>query len=126
MTGIIIILLSLFGIMFSLLVHSFVELTNYLLDQPGVFYFLSEKLCQDPLESFFGKQRMRGGHCDNPTVQAFLKGTMSLRVQGSMAVKPMRGNCRRGKENKKPLPCDDTPMPKRPRLSKYYSHHVII
>ncbi len=32
-------------------------------DQPGVFYFLCEKLCQDSLESFFGKQRMHGGHC---------------------------------------------------------------
>ncbi len=105
-------------IVVAYIVHSFVELTKYLLDQPGVFYFLSEKLCQDPLESFFGKQRMRGGHCDNPTVQTFLKGTTSLRVQGSMAVKPMRGNCRRGKENKKPLPCDSTPLPKRPRLGR--------
>ena len=44
------------AILFLPVVHSFVELTKYLLDQPGVFYFLSEKLCQDPLESFFGKQ----------------------------------------------------------------------
>lgn len=35
------------------------------------------------------------------------------RVQGPMAVKPMRGNCRRGKKNKRPLPCVDTSMPKR-------------
>ena len=97
-------------------VHSFVELTQYLLGLPGVNYFLSEKLCQDPLESFFGKQRMRGGYCDNPTVQTFLKGTVSLRVQGSMALKPMRGNCRRENEENEPLFYDDNiPLPKRPR-----------
>ena len=45
------------------------------------------------MESFFGKQRMRGGYCDNPNAQAFLKGTVSLRVQGSISVKLMRGNC---------------------------------
>ena len=90
------------------------ELTEYLLEQPGVFYFLSEKLCQDPLESFFGKQRMRGGYCDNPNVQTFFKGTVSLRVQGSMALKPRRGNCRRGEDSRNET-LDDTPLPKRPR-----------
>ena len=94
-------------------VNSFVELVSY----PGVSYVLSEKLCQDPLESFFGKQRMRGGYCDNPTVQSFLKGTTSLRVQGSMATKPTRGNCRRGKENEEEA-VDDTPLPKRKRTKQ--------
>ena len=64
------------------IVHSFVELTRYLRDKPGVQYFLSEKLCQDPLESFFGKQRMRGGYSDNPTVQTFLKGNRVLKDSG--------------------------------------------
>ena len=64
------------------------ELVEYLLPIKGVYYVLSEKLCQDPLESFFGKQRMRGGYCDNPNVSAFLKGTVSLRVQDSMAKRP--------------------------------------
>ena len=95
------------------------ELVTYLLDFPGVKYILSEKLCQDPLESFFGKQRMRGGYSDNPTVSSFLKGTVSLRVQGSMAMKPTRGNCRRGKENNDDNEkVDDTPLPKRKRNRK--------
>ena len=80
----------------SYTVKSLVELTRYVLQLPDVHYFLSVKLCQDPLESFFGKQRMRGGHCDNPTVQTFLCGTSSLRVQGSVAQKPIHGNCKRG------------------------------
>lgn len=96
--------------------HSFVELARYLLNYPGVHYLLSEKLCQDPLESFFGKQRMRGGHCDNPTVDSFLYGTSSLRVQGSVAVKPVRGNCKRGRsQSLDKVPIDDTPLPKRRR-----------
>ena len=94
------------------IVYSFVELTEYLLGLPGVKYVLSEKFYQDPLESFFGKQRMRGGYNDNPNVQAFLKGTVSLRVQGSLASKPVRGNCM-SRENT--LVVDDTPLPKRRR-----------
>ena len=40
-----------------------------LLSVPSVEYILSERLCQDPLESFFGKkQRAARGRSDNPTV----------------------------------------------------------
>ena len=85
--------------------------------QPGVQYVLSAKLNQDSLESFFGKQRMRGGYSDNPNVATFLSGAQSLRVQGSAAVKPTRGNCKRGK-SKKPLTVDDTPLPKRKKILK--------
>lgn len=94
-------------------VYSFVELTEYLLGLPGVRYILSEKFCQDPLESFFGKQRMRGGYNDNPNVQTFLKNTVSLRVQGSLASKPFKGNCTSREKNS--LAVDSTPLPKRRR-----------
>lgn len=92
------------------IVYSFVELTEYLLGLPGVKYVLSEKFCQDPLESFFGKQRMRGGYSDNPNAQMFLKNTVSLRLQGSLAAKPINGNCT-PRENA--LVADNTPLPKR-------------
>ena len=36
------------------------ELTRYLLNQSGVHCVLSVKLSQDELESFFGKQQMKG------------------------------------------------------------------
>ena len=42
--------------------------------------FLSNNLCQDPLENFFGCQRQRGGNSDNPTVQDFFNNTQALRV----------------------------------------------
>ena len=54
---------------------------------------------------------MHRGSNDNPTVAAFLKNTASLGVQGSVALKPVRGNCRRGKENRD-IDVDDTPLPK--------------
>ena len=89
------------------------------LDMPGVRYFLSEKLCQDPLESFFGKQRMRGRYSDNPSMEGFLKGTVSLRVQGSVAAEPKRGNCSRGEPHTiSDCVVDNTPLPKRRRRNK--------
>ena len=57
---------------------------------------------------------MRGGRCDNPTVNSFLYGTSSLRVQGSLAVKSVRGNCKRGC-SKSNVIIDEKPLPKRPR-----------
>jgi len=49
---------------------------------PGVTAFLSEKLCQDSLEKFFGCQRQRGGVNDNPTVHQFCLNTQALWVVG--------------------------------------------
>ena len=84
--------------------HAFLQFTYSNLQSISLINLgYSEKFCQDP---FFGKQRMHG---DNPNAQSFLKGTVSLRVQGSMTLKPMRGNCRHEED---PLPCDDTPIPK--------------
>ena len=77
---------------------------------------LTAKLSQDSLESFFGKQRMRGGYCDNPNVATFLYGAQSLRVQGSTAVKPTRGNCKRGR-SKESIVIDKQPLPKHRRYS---------
>ena len=97
-------------------VHSFIELSNILLGVPGVQYVLSEKFCQDPVESFFGKQRACGGRNENPTVKQFMENTASLRVQGSSALEPARGNCRkRGRDAHDAV--DNTKLPKRKRYS---------
>lgn len=80
---------------------------------------MSEKLCQDPLEGFFGKQRMRGGYSDNPTVHSFLNGTVSLRTQKAVALAPKRGNCKRKREDLS-IAIDLTPLPKRPRMKNNY------
>ena len=73
---------------------SFVELVNYLFKQPDVKSFLSQRLCQDPLENFFGCQRQRGAVHDNPNVQEFTKNTQALRVINSFCKGPSKGNCR--------------------------------
>ena len=72
--------------------------------------FLSEKVSQDPLEKFFGRQRLRGGVNDNPNVFQFLKNNQALRVINSIDFDLVNGNCRGsntvelpGEENSKPL-----------------------
>ena len=78
---------------FSFLVHSFVELVKYLLSIPGVSVFISNKLSQDPIEKFFGQQRQRGSSNDNPNVSQFIKATQALRVINTTCA-DIKGNCR--------------------------------
>lgn len=99
------------------LVHSFVGLVKYLFTINGVKVFLSNRLCQDPLENFFGQQRQRGGVSDNPNSAEFLKNTQSLRIVNSMCRKAVKGNCR-GRKSKQTIDeADLQPLPKRK-----YSH----
>ena len=95
-------------------VNSFVELGKKLLSTDGVKAVFSERSNEDPLESFFGKQRQHGGYRENPTVQDFIHGTQSLRVQGALARDPLRGNTRKADTS---IVIDDTPLPKRKRCS---------
>ena len=74
--------------------HSFVELTEYLLSQPGVSFFLSNNISQDPLENFFGQQRQRGRVNENPNALEFMRNTQALRVINT-ACATIKGNCRR-------------------------------
>ena len=92
------------------------ELTKYLLtkSKKGT-YFLSEKLNQDPLENYFGQQRARGGRNENPTVQQSLHNAVAIRVQKSMVLDPVRGNCGRKRRLFQTETIDDTPWQKRRR-----------
>lgn len=95
--------------------HSFIDLTQYIFTSvPGVKFFLSEKLSQDPLEKFFGMQRQRGGTNENPNVFQAIKNTQALRVISTtckhVTVKGnSRGNTSLEKEN------FDEPLKKRKR-----------
>ena len=91
--------------------ESFLELAPFLLKQPGVKFLYSERFNQDPVEAFFGQQRARGGRNDSPTVQQFCDTTVSLRLQRSAALNPVRGNCR--KQDTATIQVDETPLPKR-------------
>jgi len=86
-------------------------MAKFLLSQPGVDFILSERFCQDCLEVFFGKQRAQGGRSDNPTSQQFLKNTVSIRVQATIATDPARGNNRKRPTTQ--IEIDETPLPRR-------------
>ena len=69
---------------------------QYLFTIPGVSFFLSQWICQDTLEHFFGCQRQRGGVHNNPNVQEFIKNTKALRIVNCIAKPPKNGNYRGG------------------------------
>eukprot|EP00731_Ephydatia_muelleri_P010026 Em0005g612a len=73
---------------------SVIEIVQYVFTVPGVDSVLSQRLCQYPLEGFFGHQRQRGGVHDNPNTAEFLKNTQAVRVIGSLCPDPVYGNCR--------------------------------
>ena len=102
---------------FSLiLVNAFVEMTEYLLKHEGVKFLLSERFCQDPVEEFFGNQRAKGGRCDNPTAKDFCDTTVSIRVQKTAALHPLRGNCSK-RQGERTIEIDSTPLKKRKRCA---------
>ena len=99
-------------------------MTKFILSQPQAsgekLYVLSERISQDPLENYFGKQRARGGRNENPNLQECLHNAAALRVQKSMALDPVRGNCSRKRRlygDEQPQ-IDNTPLPKRKRPNK--------
>ncbi|XP_019862720.1 PREDICTED: uncharacterized protein LOC109591422 [Amphimedon queenslandica] len=77
--------------------HSFIDLIKFIFTIPGVKSFLSERLSQDPLEKFFGRQRQRGRANKNPTSSEFLKNNRALRLVNSITIETHKGNTR-GKE----------------------------
>ena len=93
------------------LVLSFVELVQYLFTVPGVSLFLGNRICQDPLENFFGQQRQRGTVNENPSANEFVKNTQALRVINATC-RGIKGNCRGGTIPDEIL---SGPLPKRPR-----------
>ena len=101
----------------STLVKSFVALVKYAFTIPGVTSFLSEKLCQDPLDSFFGCQRQRGRVNENPTVHEFCQNTQALRVVNSICQNVVKGNCCRKRE-KTHVEVENRPLMKRRRVHK--------
>ncbi len=102
-------------ILFFLTAKSFVELVRYLFKQPHVKSFLSQRICQDPIENFFGCQRQRGGTHENPSVKEFVQNTQALRVVNSFCKGPARGNCRGIADTQKENEQLSQPLPKRPR-----------
>ena len=92
------------------------EMTKFLLSKDTTLYILSERISQDPLENYFGRQRACGGRNENPTLQQCIQNSAPLRIQSSHTLNPVRGNCRRKRLlTAEQLAIDDTPLPKRKR-----------
>ena len=101
--------------LFSFAVLSFVELAQDLLLLPGVEYFLSDKLNQDPLEEWFSTVRGAGGSNNNPSAQDLGNTHLNLLVAGSNAVASTKGNCRNQKRKQN---LSDTPLPRKKAKQK--------
>ena len=89
------------------------ELLDFLFAIPGVTVFLSNRICQDPLEIFFGQQRQRGRVNENPNAAEFMKNTKALRMVNSFCSR-VKGNCR-GNQQGLPFDIENTPLEKRRR-----------
>lgn len=77
---------------------------------------LSERISQDPLENYFGRQRARGGRNENPNLQQCMVNAAALRIQKSVALDPVRGNCRRKRRaelDEATVISESVPLPKR-------------
>ena len=107
-------IIPLFNNKINIAVLSFVEMGRYLLKYPGVKFLFSERFTQDPLESFFGHQRQRGGGSDNPNTLQFMYATSSIRTQKTIG-HIRRGNVRGSKAEDLEKQYDDAPLAKRPR-----------
>ena len=97
-------------------VSAFLELLETIFKIPQVSCFLSNRICQDPLEKYFGMQRQAGATNDNPTVLQFTKNNDTLRLIGNMWFEDAQGNCRKSKSAKQSI--EDTkhlPLRKRKR-----------
>ncbi len=81
-------------IILYILVYSFIDLIEDLFADIQVTSFLSQRIQQDPLEKYFGKQRQRGRVNENPTVSEYLKNEQALRVISSINLDVVKGNTR--------------------------------
>ena len=99
-------------------------MARYLLGLRTGLFILSERFNQDPLESFFGQQRARGGRSDNPNVKNFLENAQTIRVQRSLSIDISQNT--NVKKRKKPLDVDELskPLHKRSRKGFTTSHEI--
>lgn len=72
-------------------VKSFIEMTKYLLpEKESNLFLLSEKVSQDPIENYFGRQRANGGRNENPTLQQCVHNAAALRLQKLISLVQVR------------------------------------
>ncbi|XP_065683663.1 uncharacterized protein LOC136096407 [Hydra vulgaris] len=98
-------------------VNSFTTLAKFLLVE-GAEYILSEKFCQDPLEEYFGKQRMRLGCNDNPLLIEFNSNALALNVSGDNLIRVFGSNTKGRKNEFQKLDVKNTDLPSSKKRKK--------
>ena len=97
-----------------ILVYSCVELCKILHEIDCVMYILSDKFNQDPLEEHFGRQRMKGGGIDNPTVENYGHSETKIVLAKSEILTVMQDNTRKRYRDEGKIDVhDERELPKR-------------
>lgn len=92
--------------------YSFIDLIQYLFGKENAEVFFSRRICQDPLEKFFGCQRQVNNTHDNVNVKEFGQNMQTLRIVNvgrDIAKTNVRGN----KDLHHMNPITDLPLAKR-------------
>ena len=77
-------------------------------------YILSDKFNQDPLEEHFGRQRMKGGGIDNPTVENYGHNERKIVLAESEMLTVMQGNTKKRYRDEAKIDVhDERELPKR-------------
>ena len=79
-----------------------IECVDFLLGE-GMKYVLTERFCQDPVEEYFGQQRMLGRRTENPDLQEYMHNANTIRVQKEVSV--TSGNSRGRYDRKRSWVC---------------------
>ena len=93
-------------------------MVRYLFENTDTQVFFSRRICQDPLEKFFGCQRQISATNNNITVEEFQKNTQALRIVNSFCRGAVRGNCR-GNEDLSETQYHMETLPRRSSASKH-------
>ena len=108
--------------------HSFIDLIKYIFKIPGVTSFLCEKISQDRIEKYFGRQRQRGGVNGNSKVKKVLSNNQVLRVVNSIKIDKVNGSTRGSKQTEDIPFISDTSVSKNVKLkhsNKEEPHHQV-
>ena len=89
--------------------------TRYFLEEGEGKFVMARVYSQDPLEQYFGKQRMGGGGSRNPNAAQFMQKQVSLAIQKDLGVRTRGGN---STEESVGMSISDEPLPKRRKVEK--------
>ena len=93
------------------------DYTNYFTNQPGFQPDLNEQLAKEADVKSLAENKKYVALLENHNLQQCLTNGAALRLQGSISLDPVRGNCREKRylDTDEPAAIDSTPLPRRKR-----------